>query len=104
MKLFLHGLKYYRNNFSPEELKLLTHGVILTPIPQPNNPYDENAIALLFKGKQLGWIPKGPYANKQVVGWLQSGKQVACKVIYHNPSAPSPDKQIKFEVYPEDLF
>ena len=38
-------------------LSELKPGMQLTLVPEPDNPYDPNAVAILFQGVKLGFVP-----------------------------------------------
>lgn len=50
----LAGFAYYDGLDVIDELKL---GQPVEMVKEENNPYDEKAVAILYKGKKLGYIP-----------------------------------------------
>ncbi|HFH9837235.1 TPA: HIRAN domain-containing protein [Streptococcus suis] len=51
----LAGFAYYDGLDVIEELKL---GTSLEMLAEPTNPYDSEAVVILYQGKKLGYIPK----------------------------------------------
>jgi hypothetical protein len=52
---FIAGLQYYDVLEVWKFLKISDH---LDLIPEPNNRFDHNAVMVVCKGKQLGYIPR----------------------------------------------
>ncbi|HFI2472524.1 HIRAN domain-containing protein [Streptococcus sp. 32226D021BW] len=51
----LAGFAYYDGLDVIDELKL---GTSLEMLAEPTNPYDSEAVVILYQGKKLGYIPK----------------------------------------------
>ncbi|MGV2999995.1 restriction endonuclease [Streptococcus suis] len=51
----LAGFAYYDGLDVIDELKL---GTSLQMLAEPTNPYDSEAVVILYQGKKLGYIPK----------------------------------------------
>ncbi|HFU3730027.1 TPA: HIRAN domain-containing protein [Streptococcus suis] len=51
----LAGFAYYDGLDVVEQLKL---GISLDLLAEPTNPYDSEAVVILYQGKKLGYIPK----------------------------------------------
>lgn len=51
----LAGFAYYDGLDVVEQLKL---GTLLDLLAEPTNPYDSEAVVILYQGKKLGYIPK----------------------------------------------
>lgn len=70
-------------NFRPSEArdmcKSLDIGEQLTLIPDPENPYDSNAVQVHAYGVFIGFIPKGD--NNAVFAALERGEEVSCEVV-----------------------
>jgi len=47
--------------------------------PEPSNPYDPNAVAILFEGKKIGYVPR-KYAS-YISKLLQQGEKLYVAVI-----------------------
>src|SRR5687767_10795794 len=65
----------------PEEVKQIVWkqlkvGDELSLIPDPSNPYDENAIKVMYKQSQIGWFPKDHSRKKEIFNSLISNKEV----------------------------
>ena len=63
------GLKYYEALFVISKLKV---GQKLKLKPEPSNIYDEGAVAIYYKKRKLGYIPKNAnYSISQILkaGW-----------------------------------
>lgn len=50
----------------PALLRTLRTGSQVSLVKRDKNPYDENAVAVMYRKRQLGWIPKS--ANLAVLG------------------------------------
>ena len=62
------GFTYYDGAEIFNELKI---GTELTAVPEPQNTYDALAVALYFKGKKIGFIPR--VSNAQISKLLNHG-------------------------------
>jgi hypothetical protein len=56
---FIAGFKHWDGAFALPNLKV---GQKLKLKPEPDNPYDPNAIAIYRKGTKLGFVPRGQNA------------------------------------------
>jgi hypothetical protein len=65
---FIAGLQYYDVLEVWKFLKISDH---LDLIPEPNNRFDHNAVMVVCKGKQLGYIP--PSENRHIAKILNAG-------------------------------
>lgn len=70
----------YVDGYEDFEEKIKT-GDTITLIPEPTNPYDPDAIAAIWKGKQIGYVPK----SRIPVVALCMNSSVGCKgIVYEN--------------------
>lgn len=89
------GLKHYQYEMHRSRIY---PGVKLVVKPQPDNPYDSNAVGLyLTENFQIGWIPKG--LNGPAAKALRDGKQLAAIVRRHDAKIPVWQSLIEVEVY-----
>ncbi len=51
------GISFFASRF--DEVAMARPVGRVTFVPVEDNEYDENAVAILWNGKQLGWVPKG---------------------------------------------
>ena len=65
---FIAGLQYYD---ILEIWKSLKIGDRVELIPEPENPYDHNAVMVLCRGKQLGYLPRSE--NRHIARILNAG-------------------------------
>ncbi len=55
---------------------------IISLLPEPNNPYDSNAVRIMVDGKKLGYIPL--YHSKAVSTAINSNMSINCKIVEIN--------------------
>lgn len=72
-------------SFRPAEakdiLRELQPGDCVTLEPEPENPYDDHAIQVLYDDVHLGFIPKTD--NRAIFDLLSSGEEYQAEVIGH---------------------
>lgn len=73
------GISFFASRF--DEVAMARPVGRVTFVPVEDNEYDENAVAILWNGKQLGWVPKG---DKQPIA-LQTGEGVILDYKYYHP-------------------
>ena len=68
-------------------LSELKPGMQLTLVPEPDNPYDPNAVAILFQGVKLGFVPADK--NDLLAQLLHFGHTdvIECRVQQVDPEA-----------------
>ena len=63
---------------------------------EPRNPYDANAVGVLWRGHKLGYVPK---RDNAALAWgLDRGEPLRAR-ISRLASHPNPARRIEFEVY-----
>jgi hypothetical protein len=67
---FYHGLRSVRGS--------LIIGERLALAPEPDNPHDGNAVAVMREGLRLGYIPRA--ANAPVAALLKDGRTIRCEI------------------------
>lgn len=68
----------YSANYSIAEV-----GKIVSLVPEPNNEYDPNAVAVMLNDVKLGYLPKNRL-QKMYHDFINSGKVVRAKIAYNN--------------------
>ena len=63
----------------PEVLDELRPGVSLELVREPDNPYDANAIAVHWRGRRVGYVPRE--ANAEVARMMDNGALARAVVI-----------------------
>ena len=87
------GFQFYKGKNLWDKLNIKD---TLTLTREPNNKYDENAIAIIWKNQQLGYIPKidnQPYAIK-----MDDGEKVYAEITTLTKSS-NPWKRIDVDLY-----
>ena len=95
---YIAGFQYHEGADVIDKLKI---GTKLELVPEFDNPYDPNAIALKYKGVHLGYVPRDK--NWMLAMLLAFGHDdvVRCKVIQRDKKAPTRE-QIKVKLYLKD--
>ena len=76
-------------------------GTKLDLVPEFDNPYDPNAVAIKYKGVHLGYVPRDK--NSLIAQLLFFGHKdvVRCKVIQRDEKA-DPREQVRVKLYLKD--
>ena len=74
------GFQYYDGPDIEQQIKQNDR---LTLVPEIDNMYDNNAIAVYWKSKKLGFIPR--HENEIIANLLQSEKKVSAVLRHINP-------------------
>lgn len=68
----------YSSNYSAAEV-----GKFVSLVPEPNNEYDPNAVAVMLNDVKLGYLPKNNL-QKMYHDFINSNKIVRAKIAYNN--------------------
>lgn len=90
---YLAGAKFYQLPWILNDLKI---GDDIALIPEPENRYDENAVAIHFKEKKLGFVPRVNNSNLQKL--ILANANVMGKISVLNPQGEQ-WKQVKVTLY-----
>lgn len=71
----------YSSNYSDAKV-----GKFVSLVPEPNNEYDTNAVAVMLNDVKLGYLPKNKL-QKMYHDYINSGKIVLAKIEYNNNSS-----------------
>jgi len=95
-KVPLAGVRHKNADGSSRQkiIKTLSIGSNIDLIPEPENPYDPNAVACYYKGRQVGYLMKRD--NSQVLEAIKKGTNVTAKV---HTIEPDDDKPGNFFVH-----
>lgn len=91
----LAGFRYHRGAEVWGELRV---GDRLELAREPANPYDANAVAVMWRGRKLGYVPRSQ--NVALAWGLDRGTPLRARisaVVEH----PNPARRVRFEVYVE---
>jgi hypothetical protein len=91
----LAGLRYYA---AVEVWPKLKVGDRLELAREPHNPYDANAVAVAWRGRKLGYVPRS--ANAALAWGLDRGAPLRAR-ISRLASHPNPARRLEFEVFME---
>jgi hypothetical protein len=91
----LAGLRYYAAAEVAHELRA---GDALELVRERDNPHDSNAIAVTWRGRKLGYVPK---RDNAALAWaLDRGAPLSARVS-RLARAPSPARRVEIEVFIE---
>ena len=91
----LAGFRYYAAAQVWEELRV---GDGLELVREPDNPHDANAIAVAWRGRKLGYVPK---RDNAALAWgLDRGERLQARISRLAPH-PNPARRIEIEVFVE---
>ena len=76
-------------------------GTILAMEPEPDNPYDSEAIKLAFNGVKLGYMPKEKNGLAALLAFYGHGDVLECRVTQVDPTA-EPWKQVRVSLFVTD--
>ena len=95
---FIAGFKYHDG---ADVLMELEPGVPLQLVPEFDNPYDPNAVAIRFRGRLLGYIPRD--CNEMPAQLLYFGHDdvLGCKVVQVAPDR-DPSQQVRVRLFMTD--
>jgi hypothetical protein len=91
----LAGFRYHAGAEVWRELRV---GDRLELAREPGNPHDANAVAVLWRGRKLGYVPRSE--NAALAWGLDRGTSLRARissVLEH----PNPARRIRFEVFVE---
>jgi hypothetical protein len=91
----LAGFRYYAAGELWQELRV---GDALMLEREPDNPHDANAVAVSWRGRKLGYVPR---RDNAALAWaLDRGERLSARVsrLAHHPN---PARRLEFEVYAE---
>ena len=91
----LAGFRYHSAGAVWDELRV---GDALELAREPDNPHDANAIAVLWRGHKLGYVPRRE--NAALAWGLDRGTPLRAR-ISALAEHPSPARRVRFEVYVE---
>ena len=81
----VQGYEYYTQNISYQEIK---EGMEVTFTPEPNNPYDQDAIRMLIQNKTVGYVCRGLLASFHK--WLNHGYNISASIERINGDPENP--------------
>ena len=90
------GFSYYEGAMVFNKLSI---GTELQLVPEPENPFDKNAVALYLGESKLGFIPRGN--NREISKLLNAGYSVFKAVVQMVNPKNRPEEQIMVIVYIE---
>jgi len=89
----LAGLRYYAAAEVRQELRV---GDPVELAREPQNAHDANAIAVMWRGRKLGYVPRRDNAT---LAWgLDRGERLRARI---SRLAPNPARRIEIEVFVE---
>lgn len=91
---FIAGVKFHE---MPTVIRELEEGMELDLCHEPENPYDPNAVRIVYPAKRtmLGYVPKK--FSSEISASLEIGVPIKCVIVNLNPSA-KPWEQCKVEL------
>lgn len=95
-KFFVAGVQHHQLK---QIINDLEEGYELDLVPEPDNKFDPNAIAIKYDEVMLGYVPKK--FSAEVSAMIESGKEMVCSVTILNRTA-KPWEQLEVSIY-EDV-
>ena len=92
------GFQYHDGS---DVLDKLDVGTKLDLVPEFDNPYDPNAVAIKYKGVHLGYVPRERNALLAQLLFFGHGGVVRCKVVRRDKKA-HPREQVRVKLYLKD--
>ena len=88
------GFTYYEGPLVFNKMKI---GSKLKIVTDPNNIHDEFAVEVRFKGKKIGYVPRG--TNREMSKIIQAGHKIFTAVIQQISPEEHPEAQVRAAVY-----
>jgi len=87
-EFFVAGVQHHQLD---DVKDLISEGIALQLVPEPENQYDPNAVKIMFgptvSATMLGYVPqKGEYSAR-VKAMLEVHDSVSCEVVEYHPDA-----------------
>ncbi len=95
---FIAGFQHHDGALQLDQLKA---GKKLDLVPEPDNPYDPDAVAIMRKGAKLGYVPKGKNSLVSLLTFYGHADVFECRVMQVDPKA-SPWEQVRVGLYVRD--
>lgn len=95
---YIAGFQYHDGAFVLDKLK---PGNKLKMVPEPDNPYDPNAIALRYKKVKLGHVPHNENQLLAIMAHYGHTGVFEARVLQVNPDA-APWHQVRVGIYVKD--
>lgn len=95
---YIAAFQHYDGAFVLDELK---PGKKLEMVPDPENPFDPNAIELRFKKTKLGYVPRDDNELPALMAFFGHKGVFEARVLQVNPEA-DPWQQVRVGVYVTD--
>src|SRR5574340_876411 len=91
----LAGFRYHAAREVWRELRV---GDALELVREADNPYDANAVAVAWRGRKLGYVPRRE--NAALAWGLDRGERLRAR-ISRLTTHPNPARRVEFEVFVE---
>ena len=92
------GFQHYDGAFVLDKLK---PGKRLKMVPEPDNPYDPNAIELRYKKVKLGFVPRSENEQLALMAFYGHKDVFEARVLQVDPEA-DPWRQVRVGIYVKD--
>lgn len=89
----LAGFRYHEAGAVWDELRV---GDRLELVAEPHNPHDVDAIAIAWRGRKLGYLPRAE--NRTVASALAGGRRLEARIAHLRPH-PNPRQRIGIDIY-----
>jgi hypothetical protein len=94
-EFYIAGVKFHD---LPKVIDSLIEGDLLDLVPEPENKFDSNAVAIKINGTMLGYVPKQISAEVSAAIEACGEENVKCEITILDSSA-SPWQMCKVKVY-----
>jgi aromatic ring hydroxylase len=88
------GFTYYEGVMAFNKLKI---GTELQLKPEPENRYDENAVAIYYGAHKLGFVPR--HSNKHIAPFLHAGLDIFDARVQQISADEHPEQQVHVVVF-----
>lgn len=80
-KFYIAGFKFHEGMLKISK-GTIAEGDVVTLVPEPTNPYDENAIQVHHDGTMIGFVPKA--VNKNLLPLFNDAASVEAEILKVN--------------------
>lgn len=95
---FVAGFQHYDGALALDRIKV---GSQVELVPEPDNPYDCNAIELRFDDVKLGYVPAGKNEMIALMAFYGHADAFEARVLQVDPSV-DPWEQVRVGIYVKD--
>lgn len=95
---FVAGFQHHDGALVFDQLKV---GARVELVPEFDNPYDPNAIALYFQDTMIGYVPAAKNSMLALLSYYGHASVFECRILQVDPEA-NPWEQVRVGIYVTD--